>query len=675
AIPSVGQILENDNQSADWGGIGKMWYYDNSSGSAGGGWNASIDCIFLDNTLNNGEYNTGETVLAGSFPPNGTVGTGWGCKNMSSWHKVKTYDAVGGGEWDIVNDSIIFEGTDNNTCYLDKLNAVTFNLSSNCNATSSDISDLTLWVENGLAGGFQSSNNNDTLLENASYSTNSYSWNISGLSQDINTSATFYVAVNISASATHYHTIKIEIPTLYDANSNGNYDYEDQGVFLSGINDTGGITNLYNNTIDSFAPESSVDSFSGYLQYSKPLIINASATDNVSGVASVTLYWYNSTDNSTWLGPWSYGTDSTAPYTWSFVFSNGSGYYRFYSIATDNVTNIETAPVNNDTMCFYDNTPPNISSNPSPSNGTTYSIGDKPSSLSWLGGDIDNDAVNYTIYLKTGSSSFTSSDIVGYTENTTSYSVSLSWTTIYYWKIVATDEHGANTSGPVWHFTTGALSSAGGSLPNGGTTSPSEEEKEEETILSEETIEYIELEYNVILEEKFYANDTDDDGVIDTLTDPNGVLKSVNFVNINGNASFLLSVNDDEIPELLWDADADSITKVNHELGTVVGTEIDTEEEKITISVKVNKSDWIYIEIIDLYPQDQYLNYTLVVRNESGKNIPSDMIFRENRKIYVLDDPDTLYEFIYDYTILDPTFNPASGKKFNIARPTISITY
>ena len=674
--PSVGQILENDNQSADWGGIGKMWYYDNSSGPAGGGWNASIDCIFLDNTTNNGQYNTGETVLAGSSPPNGTAGTGWGCKNMSSWHRVKSYDAVGGGIWDSVNDSIIFEGTDNNTCYLDELNAVTFNLTSDCNASSSDLSDLTLWVENGLAGGFQSSGSNDTLLENASYSTNSHSWNISGISQDINTSATFYVAVNISASATHYHTVKMEIPTLYDANSNGSYEYGDQCVFLAGTNDTGGITNLYNMTIDSFAPESSVDAISGYWHNSQPLTINATATDNVSGVASVTLYWYNSTDNSTWSGPWSNGTDSTAPYSWSFNFSNGSSsHYRFYTIAADNATNTETAPVNNDTMCFYNNTPPNALGNPSPSNGTTYSTGNKPSSLSWSGGDVNNDTVNYTIYLRASNSTLTASHIQGYVENTTSYSVSLSWSTTYYWKIVATDEHGADTSGPVWHFTTGAQSS-GGSPSGGGTTPPSEEEEEEEgTEPSEETIEYIEEQYNVTLEEKFYANDTDGDGVLDTLTDPNGVLTTVNFVNISGNASFLLSINDDEIPEFFWDADADTVTTVNHELGTVVDTEIDTEEETITISVNVNKSDWIYIEIIDRYPPNQYPDYALVVKNESGENISSDMIWRENGKIYVLDDPDTLYEFVYGYTVLDPTFNPASGETFNITKPTITIIY
>ena len=361
---------------------------------------------------------------------------------------------------------------------------------------------------------------------------------------------------------------------------------------------------------------------------------------------------------------------------WNFDFSNGSTcHYRFYTITVDNVTNTEVSPVNNDTLCYYNNTRPNVSSNPSPSNGTTFSTGNIPLSFSWLGGDIDNDTVNYTIYLKAGSSSFTLSDIEGYTENTSNFSVSVSWSKTYYWKIIATDEHGATSSSPLWYFTTGAQSS-GGSSPSQGSTPPVEDDEEEKgSEPSEITMNYIESHYNITFEEKFYANDTDGDGIFDTLTDPNGVLTEINFVNINGNISVLLSTNDDEIPEFFWDVKADTITPVNHALGEVTDTNIDTEEETLTNIVIVNKSDWIYIEIADQYPPDQYPDYTLIVKNESGKNISSDMVWRENRKIYVLEDPDTQYEFIYGYTVLDPVFMPSSEETFNIAQPTIAMTY
>ena len=227
----------------------------------------------------------------------------------------------------------------------------------------------------------------------------------------------------------------------------------------------------------------------------------------------------------------------------------------------------------------------------------------------------------------------------------------------------------------MWYFTTGAQSS-GGSSPSQGSTPPVEDDEEEKgSEPSEITMNYIESHYNITFEEKFYANDTDGDGIFDTLTDPNGVLTEINFVNINGNISVLLSTNDDEIPEFFWDVKADTITPVNHAPGEVTETDTDTEEETITNIVIVNKSDWIYIEIADQYPPNRYPDYTLIVKNESGKNISSDMVWRENRKIYVLEDPDTQYEFVYGYTILDPVFMPSSEETFNIAQPTITMTY
>jgi chitodextrinase len=545
-----------------------MYYFDNSS-EVGGEWNPSIDCIFLDNSDSDGQYDIGETVLAGVAPLNNTVGTGGGCKNMSAWFRIKSFDASDGGVWDNANDAIIFEGIDNNTCYLDELNAITFNLTNDCNATNTDLSDLTLWMENDLSAGFQSSGSSDTLIGNASYSMDSNSWNISGINQDINLSETFYVAVNISASAVNYHTVKMEIPTLYDANTNGAYDYGDQGVFLAGTNDTGSISNLYNMTIDNFAPESSVDDISMYWQNSQPLSISASATDNVSGISNVTLFWYNSTDNLTWSGPWSFGIDSSSPYSWSFTFDNDSGHYRFYSIAVDNLdyiesftvndtmcgyetgyptssvntissywqnssplvitasasdsfsglsnvtlywynstdnltwsgpwsfgidssspyswsftfdngssshyrfysiainnaSNIESAPAINDTMCFYNNTAPNMTSNPSPNNGTTGVSRTKD--ISWVGSDPDNDNLTYYVYFGTNSTP-NINDLVSSNQNETTYDPGvLSYYTRYYWKIVTKDEHGVNTSGPIWNFRTVRKSSGGGgSLPN-----------------------------------------------------------------------------------------------------------------------------------------------------------------------------------------------------------------
>jgi len=357
--PSTGQILQDDGEVGDWA---KVNSYDATEDF--GDWNVSADSIWLDDMDANNRYQTGETVLAGVTPPTDAGhGYGWsanGCK-MFVWKRIKSYDAVDTDAWNISADSIIFEGADNNTCYLDELNAVTFNLTSACNATNTDISDLTLWVET-AGGGFSSSA--DTLLENASYSTNSNSWNISGLSQDINTAATFYVAVNLSASAVHGHEIQMEIPTKSDGGSSGSYDSGDQGLFLAGTNDTGGITNANSLTIDTFAPVTSVNVITGnYWKNisSRPLTIVVTSADNLSGLSSVSIYYYYSNDNSSWSSANLLHTESSpwGGVDYEFLFDNNSGNYRFYSIGVDNASNTETAPVTNDTECGYDLTYPN----------------------------------------------------------------------------------------------------------------------------------------------------------------------------------------------------------------------------------------------------------------------------------------------------------------------------
>ena len=96
-----------------------------------------------------------------------------------------------------------------------------------------------------------------------------------------------------------------------------------------------------------------------------------------------------------------------------------------------------------------ENHPPYKPSNPSPSDGAT----NVPTNtlLSWSGGDPDGDTVNYDVYLGTTTSPPLVSNV-----STTSYNPSLSSNTHYYWKINATDSHGASNTSELWEFTTGA---------------------------------------------------------------------------------------------------------------------------------------------------------------------------------------------------------------------------
>ena len=177
--------------------------------------------------------------------------------------------------------------------------------------------------------------------------------------------------------------------------------------------------------------------------------------------------------------------------------------------------------------------------------------------------------------------------------------------------------------------------------------------------------------YNISLEQNFSANDTDGDGMSDSFTDPNGILNAQHFVNISGNDTVLISVNETLDDLFIWDTTADTITQVTHNVGTITDTKTDVENSSITITVIVNKSNWIYIEVTDEHPDI----FNLTVKTSDGRVISSDMIWRENGKIYVLDDPDTTYSFTYQYTILAPTFNPTSGTTFDTGKPTITITY
>jgi hypothetical protein len=98
---------------------------------------------------------------------------------------------------------------------------------------------------------------------------------------------------------------------------------------------------------------------------------------------------------------------------------------------------------------FTNNSPYQLS-NPSPTDGAT-GITINPT-LNWTGGDPDSDdTVNYDIYFGTSSNP----PLVSSDENSTTYNPgTLSYPTTYYWKIVARENHSAETTGSVRSFIT-----------------------------------------------------------------------------------------------------------------------------------------------------------------------------------------------------------------------------
>ena len=100
---------------------------------------------------------------------------------------------------------------------------------------------------------------------------------------------------------------------------------------------------------------------------------------------------------------------------------------------------------------------PHTPSNPSPENhATNVSI---DAALSWSGGDPDaGDTVTYDVYFDTTDGT----TLVSSNQTAATYDPgTLNYNTTYYWKIVATDNHGASTEGTLWDFGTEAEAAPG----------------------------------------------------------------------------------------------------------------------------------------------------------------------------------------------------------------------
>ena len=108
--------------------------------------------------------------------------------------------------------------------------------------------------------------------------------------------------------------------------------------------------------IDDTAPESMANATCE----GTTIFVTANATDNAAGVEKVELFGSYSTDNSTW-GNWvsyGYGVYNATTGKWEWKLENMSeGYYRFYTIATDKVGNVEAAPITPDVTCHIKHYP------------------------------------------------------------------------------------------------------------------------------------------------------------------------------------------------------------------------------------------------------------------------------------------------------------------------------
>ncbi len=137
--------------------------------------------------------------------------------------------------------------------------------------------------------------------------------------------------------------------------------------------------------------------------------------------------------------------------------------YYWKIIAADNHAASTTGPLWDFTTQTPANNPPDTPSSPSPANHATgASIN---ADLSWTGGDPDaaGDTVTYDVYFGTSSTP----PLVSNDQSGTTYDPgTLAYNTKYYWKIIATDNHAASTTGPLWDFTTAPASNNPPQLSN-----------------------------------------------------------------------------------------------------------------------------------------------------------------------------------------------------------------
>ena len=104
------------------------------------------------------------------------------------------------------------------------------------------------------------------------------------------------------------------------------------------------------------------------------------------------------------------------------------------------------------------NQAPITPSNPDPTDGENGVFLD--TSLSWSGGDPDGDAVIYDVYFDSENPPVT--ELITNYSPTTADPGALTYSQTYYWKVVAEDEHGAVTNGPIWSFSTVTVPDADG---------------------------------------------------------------------------------------------------------------------------------------------------------------------------------------------------------------------
>jgi len=149
-------------------------------------------------------------------------------------------------------------------------------------------------------------------------------------------------------------------------------------------------------------------------------------------------------DVTGWLGPYDSGEVVTKSHSW-----DDAGTYSIKAKSKDIWHESDWSDSYEVEIVVVENHPPNTPANPDPEDEETNV--DINHDLSWTCSDPDGDSLTYDVYFGTSSNP----PRVKEGQSATTYNPgTMDYSTKYYWKIKAIDEHGATKTGPIWEFTT-----------------------------------------------------------------------------------------------------------------------------------------------------------------------------------------------------------------------------
>jgi len=149
-----------------------------------------------------------------------------------------------------------------------------------------------------------------------------------------------------------------------DYNGSDRRDCSTGAVGLDGFGDAPRVIDADSQDNYPLVSSSMADNIRPYWHNSTFMDVTASARMNYPGIRNVALWYRYSTDNATWSNWTFFQSLNLPPWSWSFYFPDGEGYYEYYTIATTFLGRIETPPASAQAIAGHDTTPPASSAIP-----------------------------------------------------------------------------------------------------------------------------------------------------------------------------------------------------------------------------------------------------------------------------------------------------------------------